>query len=154
MKFKKSILALTLVSAVSFPSYAFAAHEIKVDNYGKSEINRPVPYSTEVVMLDSLSGKYGSCSRKFEVSAEKPFFKLWLYNTCGTRITYTVTKDTDYGEVAIGPYTLEDGEEVEKFGYKSINDGGTFYVNVTSSDGRDLSGSVGVRTSSTFTELQ
>lgn len=54
----------------------------------------------------AVTGKYGSCSRKFEVSAEKSFFKLWLYNTCGTRITYTVTKDTDYGEVAIGPYTL------------------------------------------------
>lgn len=141
MKFKKSILVFTFVVVISSLPYA----EIKADDYNNS---------TEVVMFDSLTGKYGSCSRNFEVSAEEPFFKLWLYNTCGTRITYTVTKDTDYGEVAIGPYTLEDGDEVEKFGYKSINDGGIFYVNVTSSDGRDLSGSVGVRTSSTFTELQ
>lgn len=30
----------------------------------------------------------------------------------------------------------------------------TFYVNVTSSDGRELSGQVGVRVATTYTELQ
>lgn len=113
-----------------------------------------MPRETSVVLSEKLVGSRGSYSTRFEVSSDLPFFKLWLENTCGTKITYTVTKGTGSGEVAIGPYTLDSGKQDIKFGYKSINDGGTFYVNVTSSDGRELSGNVGVRTSSTFTELQ
>lgn len=110
---------------------------------------------TYVVLSTTLTGGDGSYSKRFEVPSDLPFFKLWLENTCGTRITYTVTKITDSGEVVIGPYTLDSGKQDTKFGYKSINDGGTFYVNVTSSDGRELSGNVGVRVSNRkFNELQ
>lgn len=152
---KKITFSFNTCISYVFTSIVFATHEIRIDNYTENEVVRPMPRETSVVLSEKLVGSRGSYSTRFEVSSDLPFFKLCLENTCGTRITYTVTKSTGSGEVVIDPYTLDSGKQDTKFGYKSINDGGTFYVNVTSSDGRELLGNVGVRVSNRkFNELQ
>lgn len=111
--------------------------------------------ASEKVVDKSLTDPNGSQSVRFDLTSDMTYYKVWIDNTSSRKYNVTVTYKTSTGDV-IEEFTVGAGKRVTKYyeGKVGLFSSKTRYVNITSTDGSALSGTVAVRIASTLGELQ
>ncbi len=113
-----------------------------------------VPFATDKIVNKRLSDSDGNQSVKFNLTDEMPHYKIWIDNTSSSDYNVTVTYKTSTGDV-IESFEVPAHNRATKY-YSGNLDwfrSTKRYVNITSSDGSELSGTVAIRIGSTLDEL-
>lgn len=111
--------------------------------------------ASEKVVDKNLTDPDGSQSVKFNLTSDMNYYKVWIDNTSSRKYNVTVTYKTSTGDV-IEEFSVGAGKRVTKYYEGKVGWflSKTRYVNITSTDGSALSGTVAVRIASTLGELQ
>jgi len=152
MSKKFAALLLTCALATISSTMAFASTDVEAPVSIGTSTPIIVPFSSSVPLTATLNSSTGSQSNSFNTSTGEPFYKVWVENTSTHSYTVTVTKDSPSGATQ-ATFTVAAGTQNEVRMNSSTGGVGTRYVNVTSTGGYALQGTVSVRIATTSSEL-
>lgn len=129
-----------IVNANSLNDMADIKHDIQIEN--NMDLNEYSERFSNQVINESIHGSRGSASYRFSTSRSQPHYRVWIDNTTGTSMNVSVGGNS---------FNVPANRSISRV--YTANSPGERTVNITSSDGRPLSGTIAVRVAQNLSDL-